>query len=299
MVSISAPRIKGILAIFVSAIIFGHTGFLERMIEPMWTDIGQPISKTGIALIILLVFLAFKRSKITFDKKDRAFIILMSVLIAIDGLFFTLSAININVAVTIFLFYIGTLSTTFILDKFVRKDPIQIIDTVVLSIAFLGLAFISLQSLTGGSNDLTIYHFLGLLAGCFDGGVHFIRNKISHVDKSNMLFWQVLGPVLFLSIIILVTRSSVIETFSFVSLAWSALYGVVFLVGMWLLNFGFTHIKSNEGAVILSSEVLFAAAASAIWLSEIPHTNEIIGGVIVFIASVARPIYEMITKRVE
>lgn len=53
-----------------------------------------------------------------------------------------------------------------------------------------------------------------------------------------------------------------------------------------LLLYGFQHFDVNVGTVILACELIFAAILGWVFLSETPTGNELLGGMLIFVASI-------------
>jgi drug/metabolite transporter (DMT)-like permease len=274
-------RSKGATALLGAAFIYACFGLLIREMSTMFGDNAQTAFRFVVAFALLGLFaLFFKRpAKIS----RRTFIKIASLGVAFCGvvLLFTMSVNLTTLGNSVFLLYAGSIIASLLIGTLALKEKLTIVKIVAIVLSLIGLAMYSSALLS-----LSLGIIAAVASGILDGVSNSIRKTLGGVDRNTVLLYQyAIGSACAL-LVLAIAPQDAIQTVS----AWPVLVGVVFAVLIILLGnlllYGFQHFDVNIGTVILATELFFASLIGWLFFREVPATNEVIGGVIIFIASI-------------
>ena len=125
-----------------------------------------------------------------------------------------------------------------------------------------------------------------VLSGVLDGVSNSIRKTLGGIDRNSILLYQYAFGAVFTLLVLAVAPQDSIRTVSFLPIL-AGLAFAALLVGLGnLLLYGFQHFDVNVGTVILATELFFASLLGWVFFHEVPASNEIIGGLVIFLASI-------------
>lgn len=134
--------------------------------------------------------------------------------------------------------------------------------------------------------SLSLGVIAAILSGILDGVSNSLRKTLGGIDRNTVLLYQYgVGAICALAVLAIAPQDAI----RIVS-AWPIVVGVVFsalliVIGN-LLLYGFQHFDVNIGTVILATELFFASLIGWLFFKEVPAPNEVIGGIIIFAASI-------------
>lgn len=279
---------KGFISLLLAAFVLGTFGVWIRQLDKVFTSEAQVVARSLAASLIILLIIFYKKIKIKVPKEYRLNLLGFSIVFPISILCFTYSAVNIKVSNALFMLYVGSLVASFLWGKFVFSETFNRKKLLSLILLLAGLIiFVYPFSATTLSTGVLV----GICAGLLEGSAHAFRKKLKDLKREIIVLFQSISG---LSVGLLIfsfsgdnfTKSSITP----VSIMVAILFGFLLVAIGYLLAFGFSHFDVNVGSVVLATELFFALIINYIFLKESPTTNELIGGTIIFIASIATSI---------
>ncbi|MBP9759033.1 EamA family transporter, partial [Candidatus Dojkabacteria bacterium] len=152
---------SGFWAILGGAFIYGSFGILTRYMDIGFGNYTQVLVRALIASLIALVIIFINKNKLKFEKKDYLKMILLGIAYFLGTTAFTIGNISTKVSVMIFMLYVGSFTTTFLLSTFLFKEKITLTKIVSVVIVITGM----LITLNFNISDLALGAFLGIFAG--------------------------------------------------------------------------------------------------------------------------------------
>ena len=125
-----------------------------------------------------------------------------------------------------------------------------------------------------------------ILSGISEGIGNGIRKGLTGADKTTVTIIQFLVITICSSFLIFVSNEITIRTVSTEAIIALVSFSALQLLLNYLLLYGFQNFDVNIGTVIPSLELFFAAILGLIFFSESLTSTEIVGGLIIFLASV-------------
>lgn len=271
---------KGFLSILSTAVIFGTFGLLIREMAKMFSDPGSVFSRSFFAtLVIVFVILYKKVNPLNLGRNNLKWVLIFSIVFPLSLLCFTISANSIKVTNSLFMLYVGSLTSTAILGRLLFKEKFSPKHIMALVLVFIGLSFFvypfSVESISLGL-------VLGLLSGIFEGASHTLRKLMKDVKREVVVFYQSLSGVVLASGLLLFSNEVFIKEFHLSSILVAMLFGLLLVVIGYLLFYGFGNFDVNWGTIILATELFFAIVINSIFLKEFPTNYELIGGLLIF-----------------
>jgi drug/metabolite transporter (DMT)-like permease len=226
--------------------------------------------------------LYFSKNKEKISTKQKGHAVILGVSAGLLVIFFTLAVMNAKIADSIFVFYAGSIVSSFILGTFLYKEEVNFKKILMIAIAGIGLGIYVGFSIVVGFGIA-----MALLSGVFDGITNTIRKKIKGANKYEVMRIQFFS-MSFTAAIIMVYFSSeqIIKEISVVPILVTLLFAVASIKLNKLLLYGFAHYDVNVGTIVLASEVFFTSAVGYIFFAEVLSVNEWVGGIMIFCASV-------------
>jgi len=275
---------KGFIALVSTAGILGTFGVLIRILSESFSDVGQVFVRSVFATLIIAFIVAYKKiHPLKLFGSDRKYIFLFSTAFPLSLLLFTYSANSIKVSNSLFMLYVGSLISTALFGRFVFQEKFTSKHIASLILALAGLTFF-VHPFSPESFSLGI--IAGILSGIFEGASHTLRKLMKGVKREVVVFYQSLSGVVFAFGLLLFSNEVLFKEFHIVPLLVAMLFGLLLVVIGYLLVYGFSNFDVNLGTIILATELLFALVINALILKEYPTSYEIIGGLLVFSATV-------------
>lgn len=279
---------RGFIALTITALILGTFGVLIRALADSFSDAGQVFARSITATLIITVIILFKKTN-PFDitKKNLKYVLLFSLVFPLSIICFTVSANLIKVSNSLFMLYVGSLVSTAIFGKIFFKERFTLKHTIALILVFIGLCFFvypfSIESVSLGL-------LFGILSGLFEGSSHTLRKLMNEVKREVVVFYQSLSGAIVAILFLLFSTEPIIRNFNVSSVVVALLFGFLLVVIGTLLVYGFNNFDVNLGTIILATELFFALVINYLFLQETPTSFELLGGTIIFFASIVTSI---------
>ncbi|MFZ1720635.1 MAG: DMT family transporter [Candidatus Moraniibacteriota bacterium] len=274
---------RGVAALFSCSILYACFGPLIRILSEMFATYAQVTARMGLAFIFLFTFSLFARKIKRISNKQILKAIILGFVSTSILVFFTIAITHIKIASTIFLLYAANMTLSFLVGTLLFKETLGIQKIIALTLAFVGLyIFMSADMALG----LSFGALSAVLAGISEGVGNGIRKKLNGADKITVNIIQFFVITLCSSFLILFSSEGALHAVSLRAVIALIIFAILQLLLNHLLLYGFQNFDVNIGAVILSLELFFAAILGFVFFSESLTVTEMVGGAIIFIASV-------------
>lgn len=272
---------KGFYALTGAAFIYATFGVIIRFLSPAFGDNFQVLARFFVAAAIISVFNIITGKASRLAGKTILRISALGIAFVSVVLLFTYSINNTKIANTVFLLYAGSLTSSFLIGTYIFKEKVTINKAAAIVLALFGIAMFANAFLA-----LSIGVIAGLASGILDGIQNSLRKTLKGVDRNLVLQYSFAAGSAFAALVTFISREQMIKSISALPIIVIFFYAVLLLVMGNLLLYGFQHFDVNVGTVILSMEFLFAALLGLILFREVPTVKEMIGGGLIFVASI-------------
>jgi drug/metabolite transporter (DMT)-like permease len=272
---------KGSLALFTAAGIYATFGILIREMTKMFSDNGQVAFRFGVAFLIVFLMNLIRKKSMVLRGSILIRALSLGISFAIVLILFTISVNNTKIANSVFLLYAGSIISSLLLGTILFKEKLTKWKIIAVVISLIGLGLFSHEFIGIGIGVIT-----GFLSGIADGISNSLRKSLKGVEKSSLLVYQFSIGAIFALVLGLLFGEVFVKTFVLSSILVGILFGVLQVGLNNLLLYGFQHFDVNVGTVILATELFFATILGFLVFGEVPLTNEIIGGLLIFTASI-------------
>jgi drug/metabolite transporter (DMT)-like permease len=272
---------KGATALLGAAFTYACFGVLIREMAKMFGDNAQVAFRFVIALALLALFALLVKRPVKLSGKTLARVAFLGISFSGVVMLFTVSANLTKLGNTVFLLYAGSIITSLLIGTFAFKEKLTPVKVTAIILSLIGLAMYSSALLT-----LSLGVVTAVLSGLFDGVSNSIRKTLSGIDRNSILLYQyAFGSACALLVLAIAPQGS-IRTVGIMPVVAGVVFSLL-LIGLGnLLLYGFQHFDVNVGTVILATELFFALLLGWIFFHETPAPNEVVGGVVIFAASI-------------
>ncbi len=274
---------QGVAALFACSAIYASFGPLVRILSEMFGTYTQVAARMGLAFVFLLILgLVFKKFR-PLSRNQILISIALGIVFTSIIVFFTIAITEIKIATTIFLLYGASMFTSLFIGTLYFKEKLGIQKSIAIALAFFGLYIFMSSSIAIGLGFGTL---AALLSGISEGIGNGIRKGLAGADKTTVNAIQFFVITICSSFLIFLSDEIAVRTISTEAIIALVSFSVLQLLLNYLLLYGFQNFDVNIGAVILSLELFFAAILGYVFFSESLTATEIVGGLIIFAASV-------------
>lgn len=236
-----------------------------------------------IASLLIFIFLFLTKVKIT--KEEMKLGLYAGIFLGIAFSFQTVGLKYTTPAKNAFITGAYVVMVPFLLWMLTKKKP-HLNVYISSIICFIGIGFLSLD----GELGINIGDFLTFISACFFAiQISIVGVKMGNMNAITINAFQMLsGGILTLLLNIFFENFSIINSriTGVQALAIGSLVIFNTLMAYCIQTVAQKHIPSSTAALILSTEILFAAITSVIFMGEQITLKVIIGGILIFIAVV-------------
>lgn len=279
---------KGILALILTSAMFASMGIFARIMQTGFALFEQTYLRIGLAFLLGILFF---NSSIRFKKirsiplKDWVLLIIRAFSNYIGGvILYTLAVFNTtlgNVSLIQALPLVALLGVLFLQEKLTKAK------IFFLLLSFIGVAFIS----TTNISDIFVWgkgETLSFIAAFF-----FSFGYVSRRWQTNYLNNKEMTQIMLLIAAVFLLIGSFIFHENLPITGWS--WPIVFALGisaifnvlvLFLINYGFEHVKPFLASNILTLEAFFAIILGFLIYKEVPMMKDIVGGILIIISVV-------------
>ncbi len=278
-------RLVGTLFVLFSAFIFSTSGIFVRELAKEITPFSQAMLRAFFAVLILLVlFMIFRRDLIKIKRKDMLFYLISGVVgYGLMILFFTLAILKTSIANTFLLLFLEPVfvaisASIFLKEKITKKKIISLLLCVI------GIIFI-FNPLNLSKNFLG--NSLALLSG-FCYAIYIVVNKYMgrwHNATTNTLWTFVLAQLILIPLAFLIEKPFSLKISGFIWVL-TIIFSSLSIGAYFLLNLSLKKLKATTASILLVSEPVFAIVLGFLFYNEKPSFNTIIGGFLIILSIV-------------
>lgn len=273
---------KGFLALLGAAMIYSSFGLLIRLLDPMYGNYSQVAARFFVAFLFVSGILYFSKDKEKISIKQKRYAVMLGISAGLLVIFFTLAVMNAKIADSIFVFYAGSIVSSFIFGTFLYKEKVDFKKVLMIIVAGIGLSIYVNFSIVVGFGIM-----MALISGFFDGATNTIRKKIKGVNRYEVMRIQFFFMSFTAAVaMVYFSTEQIIKEISIVPILVTLLFAIASIKLNKLLLYGFAHYDVNVGTVVLASEVFFTSAVGYIFFTEVLNAHEWIGGILIFCASI-------------
>jgi drug/metabolite transporter (DMT)-like permease len=272
---------EGAMALLGGAVIYGTFGVLVRELAKMMGDAMQTLARFALAAAIITVINLLIRRRYRIPRPALLRAALLGVLFSAEIVLFTISANNTKIANAVVLLYAGSILSSFIIGTLAFREKITTQKMVAIGLALIGLSMYS-----GGFLAASLGILAGFGSGLIDGLSNATRKTLKSVDRNLVIMYQFLAGSIFALIVVTLAGDFTIVNAGWLPIIATVIFAVAQIVLNNLLLFGFQHFDVNIGTVILATELFFATIMGYLFFRESPTIAELIGGIVIFMASI-------------
>src|SRR3989339_459652 len=273
---------KGILALIGLAFTYASFGFFTRYLSVSFGFFQQLYLRLFAGLII--GFLIFGKN-FDFSKLKKITLNEWLLLIFRAAAYYLLGAALFNKAILLTkistVAFIGSLPMTAILGFIILKEKISSQKIFYLSLSFIGIIIISINSFSDfsfGQGEILA------LMSCIFASLSIVFRKYQTKLLNNVEITQI--QIFFASIFILIASLLTKEGMPINNWNESVLFiillsGLANVLMIFFTNYGFEKVKTSIASNILTLEMFFALLIGFIFYRELPNLKETLGGVLI------------------
>ncbi len=276
-----SDRLVGAGALLSSAIIYATFSLLIRESSVMFSNSAQVAIRFAVAALLVCLFRLIWKRTLGLPKRHLLLVLALGAIFAGVVILFTISVNETKIANSVFLLYAGSIVASLVFGTVVLKEKLTIGKVVAIVIAICGLAMY-------GNNLLafSIGVIAGFTSGLFDGVGNGIRKMLKGVDRSLVILYSyAVGAIVAVIVALMSGEQWISQVHPGSIIAMLVFVGLMIGISN-LLLYGFQHFDVNVGTVILSCELVFATILGYVFFRESPTPQEVLGGVLIFIASI-------------
>lgn len=292
-------KTKGFFALLLTGLIFGVMAILVRILNTQLTPYQQIFFRNivGFFLAVIIVFLI--KARLSWNKTQGKYLFLFAIPYPLTMVFYTLSILHTKIAITVSSFYIGLIALTFFMGITIFKEKVTKVKLIGLFFALMGLIFFAIPFSFTNINLGLLY---GLLAGIFGAIAHALRKHLGgSINRFFLVSIQMFGGIIIAGILLLFSHQTQFHTLSYINLSIVFLFGLLLMAISYFSIVGFQHIDLHVGAIIISSELIFAPLFAALIFKEYPTLPELIACLLIMLAVVipninARSLFSVVKR---
>ncbi len=277
---ITQYRAKGFLALLGAAILFGSTGAFVNILSNYFTEPGQLIVRSVIAVMMVVALARLFRIRFAITKDQVKYLVAVAVLYALSTSCFVYAVTSVKASTALFMLYVGVIVVTQVIgslmfrEKFGRKN--------IVALVILGAALVLyMQPISAGS--LSFGLLIAFVGGACEALSYAVRKGKDTLTKESVTAAQMLGGLVIGAFFLSVQPNPIVKTeLSVVPIILMIVLGAIYVGIGYLITYGMRHYSLGMGSVVLSSDMLFALVINTIFLGQSPTGFEIVGSMLIF-----------------
>jgi len=276
----------GFISLLGTALLFGSTGLWIRILSTRLTVYQQLMLRNVAGAIICLVILLLggKLALLKRKKLPIAGMVILTVTVPLAILFNAIAILNLKIGVATFMYYAGEIVLSYIFGVAFFKEQMTPNKIISLFVALIGLSCF----LYPFSLKIINWSILwGLAAGGVGAVANIYRKGLSQtIDRFVLVMLGLLGGVVMSGILLFISHETIPFTLQLPSYIWlvGIGFGIILVVSnSWIMT-GFKNFDLGLGGLVLSAELFFATIFGFLFLHETPLPNELLGGILIFVA---------------
>ncbi len=246
---------KGVFFLVVASFVYALVSVSNRYIPGSFGPFFQLFIKAAISTSIFFLISLVLKSEKQINPKDWPTLILRGVLMAVDLAVFYLAITHLPVGTTLFLFYAGSISASYLYGYFFLKEKLTYVKIISIFLALTGLYIIYANNL----NLKSTFVIFALLSGACFGLQTSISKKVSARYSINQINLIAFFVATLLSIpLLLINHEKIIFTLSPTTLSVFLMFAVLTNIAIYTTIYGFKYVEAQKASLILLGEIIFA-----------------------------------------
>lgn len=279
-------RKLGFLSLLLTALLWGSTGVWIRILNSNLTVYQQLYLRNiaGVIICFCILFLGHVFQTLHRKKLPVLELCILTLIVPIAIIFNAIAILRLKIGVATFMYYAGEILLSYLFGRIFFRERLSLLKWSSLVIAIIGLSCFMYPfswSLINWSIGW------GLASGALGAVANIFRKKLSgSIDRFFLVFLGLLGGVILSGIMLAVLKEPTPFTLQLPSVIWitGIGFGVLLVVSNYLVFTGFNNFDLGLGGLVLSAELFFATIFGYLFLHETPLPNELIGGILIFLA---------------
>ena len=271
---------KGFFALLGAAILFGSTGAFVTTLGAVFTEPGQLIVRSAIAVAMVVALSRLLRMRFNIQRSQVKYLVAVGVLYAVSTSCFVYAVTSVKATTALFMLYVGVIIVTQVLGALLFREGFgrkNIIALILLAVAFLAY----LQPFSSAS--LSVGLLVAFAGGAFEALSYVVRKARNDMTKESITAAQSLGGLAIGLVFLGLNAQSILHTtLTIPASLLMIVLGAIYVGIGYLITYGMRHYSLGMGSVVLSSDLLFAVGINTVFLRQAPTAFEAIGSMLLF-----------------
>lgn len=292
--NICQPKIKGIVLILLSALMFGSYGIWSRLMGQEFGPFYQGWTRALIIVLIVLPLLLSRKEIVRIERADRKWIVTFLIFTSLTQapLYYAFNHMDIGSATL--LFFVTMLLTMYVVGFLFLGERLTIVKAASFALALAGMYLVFSFSLV----TFTMFAAAAaVLNGIASGGEVSFSKKLSGNYSAlylTWLSWLIIFPTNGV-VSLMIGEVQHIPSFHIVWL-YQLGYVAASIVGFWAVIEGVKYVEASVGGLLGLLEIVFSITLGLLLFHEQLTPKTVLGGVVILIAA-ALPHFVDIAKR--
>lgn len=274
---------KGVVLIFLSAVMFGSYGVWSRLIGDDFGNFYQGWTRALIITVILLPLLLYKKEIIPIKRQDWGWLSVFLVFTSLTQapIFYAFNHMDIGTASL--LFFSSMLLTMYMVGFLFLGEKLTKVKAIAFVTAVVGLVFTFSFSLLAFA---VLAAGAAVISGVASGGEVSFSKKLSGSYSPLYIVWLSWLIIIFTNSLLSVAIGETQHGFAFETVwLWQAGYTIVSLFAFWFIIAGLKYIEASIGGLIGLLEVVFSILFGILLFQEALTAKVIIGAALILFAA--------------
>ena len=265
-----------------ATLLYSCYGIWSRLIGSTLPLFYQNATRALLASCIIAVVVTMRKEWAAVSKKDLAWISVRSLVNVIATAIFIHTVLYLPLGIFYFLFYAGSVSGGYVFGRILLGDKFTVVKIVSLIIAGIGLALIfSVPSV----HTQIKYLFYAMISGIGVALFNILSAKISSKNTPLLITFldNAISLPLYMCFSFILKEAWVMPA---MNIAWGAnlIFAFTMLGTGSLIVYGFRHLGSHIGSLLMLTEILFATFFGYVLYKELLQPMTILGGICIITA---------------
>lgn len=279
-------KLKGLFSLLAAAVIYSINDSLIKLVGQHLSAYQQLFIRSFAGIIVALVVVKMIGEKINLKKISKTGLVIFGLTFPFAIIFFTIGVAHAKVATVVFAYYCSFISISLFLGIFFFKEKLTIIKIMSIISVAIGLIFLTFPF---SLNELNSGFFAGIASGTIASVYSFLVKKFgSSINIGFLMFMEMVGAFIVSAVFMVFSSQSFMPQATPLIFILCALSGILLVLALPILSYGFHHFDLNLGTIVLSSELFFSPLLAYFIFSERLTALELTGGLFIA-ASISLP----------
>ncbi|MDA8597065.1 DMT family transporter [Candidatus Pacebacteria bacterium] len=269
----------GMLAMLGVAIIFGLFGVFIIYNSIMFGDLFQVALRNGIAFLLLIPILFWRRISFTFSKEEWFILTAYALASVFILVVVTLAYLNAPIKTVLAVRYSVTVVVSLLVSLLLFREQIKLINVISVFLALLGIGIFAYP--------FADFFSIGVLYSVITAVGFLIVGTIlkkSSASPEALMAAEFFAIAVLVSGVTILIGAPTINTFSWFALTIMFTFSALLIVVTYLLVYGYRVLNFNLANIILTSEIIFGLFFGYLLLEQTVSVIEILGLLLIAIA---------------